>query len=222
MLYAALSLLALLAVLGYARIAAFVINMAVFGNRHERHSLLKWALLGAMLTLLALSVLFVPFIRALIDDRWTQPAVAGGLWLAFAAAAGAAWTVSRAIHHRRDPVSGVELTRSDVVKLRKGHIHYPALTKLGLHNDVYDLEINRWDVKVPFLPAPFERFRIAFLSDTHVAPFMRKPLYKLCIDTIREAECDLVLLGGDFVTWERHIELMADTLTDGLTAREGI
>jgi hypothetical protein len=35
-------------------------------------------------------------------------------------------------------------------------------------------------------------------------------------------EPDLILFGGDFVHWERHIPLMADVLMSGLEARDGI
>ena len=38
----------------------------------------------------------------------------------------------------------------------------------------------------------------------------------------REEPADLILLGGDFVHWERHIPLMADVLLTDLRARDGI
>jgi predicted MPP superfamily phosphohydrolase len=220
--YLALLIAAIFSILGYARIAAFIINHAVFGNRHERDSLLKWVLVACTVMLLALSVLFVPLIRAVSRDVWSAPAVAGGVWLAFSAAVGAGWVVSRALHHRRPPVSGVETLESRVVSLRKPHIHYPALQRLGLHNEVYDLEINHHAVFIPDLPPLFDGYRIGFLSDTHVAGFMRRTLYRACLDALAEFRCDAVIFGGDLVTWRRHIYLMAELLTDGLKPPDGV
>lgn len=221
MAYLALTVGAFLAILGYVRIAAFIINMAVFRHKHER-PYMKWALAGSAIGLASLTVFFVPLVRAVRTDVWSRPGIAGGVWLAFSAAVGAYWIVSRAHYHRQPEPEGAHTIRSEVIPLRKGHIHYPALTKLGLHNDVYDLEITHHRVEVADLPPSFEGFRIAFMSDLHVAGFMRKVLYETCNEEIRKRDCDVVLLGGDFVTWRRHIVLMAERLTRGLTAREGI
>lgn len=42
------------------------------------------------------------------------------------------------------------------------------------------------------------------------------------VDGVRTLDPDLILLGGDLVTWERHIKVMADVLLDGLGARDGV
>ncbi|HYR29985.1 MAG TPA: metallophosphoesterase, partial [Thermoanaerobaculia bacterium] len=59
-------------------------------------------------------------------------------------------------------------------------------------------------------------------TDTHVASFMRRNLYRAVVEQAMAFDPDLVLLGGDFVTWERHIPLMAEVLLTDLKARDGV
>jgi predicted MPP superfamily phosphohydrolase len=89
-------------------------------------------------------------------------------------------------------------------------------------NNVYDLEVTRHEVEIANLPLSFDGYRIAFLTDTHVAPFMRRAFYREVVAQALHFEPDLILLGGDFVTWERHIPLMAELLLPDLAARDGV
>jgi predicted MPP superfamily phosphohydrolase len=93
---------------------------------------------------------------------------------------------------------------------------------LGAHNDVYDLEVTRHEVEIENLPASFDGYRIAFLTDTHVASFLRRDFYREVVRQTLAFDPDLILLGGDFVTWEKHIPLMAEVLLTDLRARDGV
>lgn len=209
------------ALLGYARVGTFIINRAIFRHRRDR-PILKWVTIALIPTFGALTLLFVPLIRERHSVAPSTAAQWGGLWLAFAAGIGLYWIADRIIvmQTRRVPPQ-VDVVDSHVIALRRGHIHYPLLRRLGLHNDVYDLEVNEFKIAVPALPREFQNYRIAFLSDLHVASFMQQRLYATCLDVIRGHGVDAVILGGDFVTWAKDIRVMAEVLTDGLAARDG-
>jgi hypothetical protein len=118
-------------------------------------------------------------------------------------------------------VRGVRDLPSDIIRLRKAHMP-SLLRRLGAHNDVYDIEVTRHEVFIDDLPEAFDGYRIAFLTDTHVAGFVRRAFYREVVAQVNRFEPDLLLLGGDFVTWQRHIPLMADVLLADLTARDGV
>jgi predicted MPP superfamily phosphohydrolase len=148
----------------------------------------------------------------------------GATWLLIAAGIGVYWIIDRArLLLRGTPrVEGTTTLEPELVSLRKVHVPFASLRKLGAHNDVYDIEVTRHEVKVPGLPRSFHGYRIAFLTDTHVASFMRRAFYREVVARTMAFDPDLVLLGGDFVTWERHIPLMAELLLTGLEARDGV
>lgn len=230
-----------LALLGDARIFLFVANRFVFGShRHEKNPW-HWLLYATPPLLLALTILFWPLnrwihwlaahetIEKLTPDRiervpWS-PVLAniGGAWLLIAASIGLYWIVDRlrVLYLREDEIAGTRTLPSEIIKLRKAHIPFAWLRNLGAHNEVYDLEITRHEVLIDGLPKDLDGYRIAFVTDTHVASFMRRGLYREVVQQVARFEPDLVLLGGDFVTWERHIPLMAEVLT-GLAAHDGV
>ncbi|HWS70569.1 MAG TPA: metallophosphoesterase, partial [Thermoanaerobaculia bacterium] len=71
------------------------------------------------------------------------------------------------------------------------------------------------------LPEEFDGYRIAFLTDTHVASFMRGRFYDAIAEQVRAFDPDLVLLGGDFVSFTRHIPLMGKELAPSCIGRDG-
>jgi uncharacterized protein len=234
--------LLLLAFLGDARIFLFVMNRIVFGGHKEEKAELHWLLYAVPPLLLVLTLLFWPlhgWIRLLesnnfIDRITPQPveqilgslllAKIGASWLFIAAGVGAYWIMERIrVQIAGDErVSGVKTLKPETVKLRKAHIPFAALRNLGAHNDVYDIEITRHEVFINDLPLSFDGYRIAFLTDTHVASFMRRGFYREVVAQVTRFDPDLVLLGGDFVSFERHIPLMAEVLLTGLSARDGM
>jgi uncharacterized protein len=235
-------LLLALALLGDARIFLFVANRIVFGShRHEKNTR-TWLLKATPVVLLFLTLLFWPlhgWIRRLqrtelaeqitpdaIERVAVSPLLAqiGGVWLFIAAGIGLYWIVDRIrlLVQRDQPVAGTRTLPSEIVPLRKAHVPFATLRRLGAHNDVYDIEITRHEVTIAALPPAFDGYRIAFLTDTHVASFMRRGLYREAVARTMAFDPDLVLLGGDFVSWERHIPLMAEVLLTDLTARDGV
>lgn len=202
-----------LALIGDARVMLFVMNRFVFGSHREEKSKLHWMMYAVPPLLLILTLLIWPFTTKL-----------GTAWLLIAAVIGTYWIFDRArvLVQRDQPVAGTRTLEPEIIKLRKAHIPFASLRKLGAHNDVYDIEVTRHEVFIDDLPPSFDGYRIAFLTDTHVASFMRRGLYREAVAQAMRFDPDLILLGGDFVTWERHIPLMAEVLLTGLEARDGV
>jgi predicted MPP superfamily phosphohydrolase len=231
-----------LALIGDARVFLFVVNRLVFGSHLQEKSPFHWMLYAVPPLLLALTLLFWPlhqWIAALADNRMVERltpeplarivwslvlAKIGAAWLFIAAGIGSYWIIDRihALGERDRVVAGTRTLEPELVTLRKAHIPFASLRRLGAHNDVYDLEVTQHEIVLDHLPAAFDGYRIAFLTDTHVASFMRRGLYREAVARAMRFDPDLVLLGGDFVTFERHIPLMAEVLMPGLAARDGV
>ncbi|MFZ2492229.1 MAG: metallophosphoesterase [Thermoanaerobaculia bacterium] len=234
--------LLLFALLGDARVFLFVMNRLVFGSHRHEKSELGWLMYAVPPVLLVLTLLFWPLHQWVgwlasqaVVDRVTPEAVEraalsprlaqlGAAWLIVAASIGLYWIIDRlrALVVRDAPVAGTRSSEPEVVRLRRAHVPFAWLRKLGAHNDVYDIEVTHHEVVVDGLPEAFDGFRIAFLTDTHVASFVRPAFYREAVSQAMRFRPDLVLLGGDFVTWKRHIPLMAEVLLSGLSAPDGV
>jgi predicted MPP superfamily phosphohydrolase len=231
----------LLALLGDARIFLFVMNRVVFGSHREEKSRWHWLLYAVPPLLLVLTALIWPvnqWIERLLTTRafeavtpqrleeitWSLVlAKIGAAWLITAAGVGSYWILERirVNYLPPAPLEGVREEPSEIVRLRRAHVPFAALRKLGAHNDVYDIEVTRHEVFIDDLPASFDGYRIAFLTDTHVAAFVRRDFYREIVARVQAFDPDLIVFGGDFVTWNRHIPLLPDRLLDGLSARDG-
>jgi predicted MPP superfamily phosphohydrolase len=229
------------ALLGDARIFLFIMNRVVFGDHREEHTPWKPLLYVVPPVLLFLTALFWPLHRWMtwlmerplvervtpdVFERlyWVIPlAKLGAAWLIAAACVGAYWIVDR-FYRNSNPerVQGVRDLDPEVIRLRKAHMPFAILRRLGAHNDVYDIEVTRHEVFIEDLPPAFDGYRIAFLTDTHVAGFVRREFYRQIVAQTNRFDPDLILLGGDFVTWRKHIPLMADVLLTDLRARDGL
>jgi predicted MPP superfamily phosphohydrolase len=225
----------LLALLGDARIFLFVINHLVFGSHREEKSRLHWLLYAVPPLLLALTALFWPlneWIERLLETRaieritperleaiaWSLAlAKLGAVWLIVAAGVGAYWILDRirANYFGEPPLEGVRELDAEVIRQGRRRDRFRSI------NDVYDLEVTRNEVFIDDLPAPFDGYRIAFLTDTHVASFVRRAFHEEIVAQVRRFDPDLLLFGGDFVTFRRHIPLLAERFA-GLSAKDGM
>jgi hypothetical protein len=181
-----------LALLGDARIFLFVFNRYVYGSHREEESPHRW-LLWIVTPLLAVATIF--FLR---------------YWSVVAAPVGLYWIVDRIrVLMRRD----AELA---------GTVTYrpPRIRRRFLANDLYDLEVTRHEIFIDDLPEQANGLRIAFITDTHVAPFVRRDFYREIVRRVNAFDPHVVLFGGDFVSFRRHIPLAAEVLFEGLKATE--
>jgi predicted MPP superfamily phosphohydrolase len=215
----------LLALLGDARIFLFALNRFVFGSHRREKSPWGWLIYVVPPLLIALTSLFW------VVGRWFDqpnevplPASIGAAWLIIAAAVGGYWLLDRIrLHAFGEPaLVGIRSAQPEVIRLRKAHVPFAFLRNLGAHNDVYDIEVTRHEIIIDDLPEVFDGYRIAFLTDTHVAPIMRLAFYREVVAQVTRFDPDVVLLGGDFVTWHRHIPLMAELLLTDLHAHDGV
>ena len=181
-----------LALLGDARIFLFVFNRFVYGSHRQEKSPHRW-LLWVVAPLLAVATIF--FLR---------------YWSVVAAPVGLYWIVDRVR----------VLTRPDAQLAGTVTYRAPRVRRRFLANDLYDLDVTRHEIFIDGLPAAADGIRIAFLTDTHVAPFVRRDFYREIVQRVNAFEPDVVLFGGDFVSFRRHIPLAAEVLFEGLNATE--
>jgi uncharacterized protein len=232
----------LLALLGDARMFLFVMNRFVFGSRGQEKSAWQWLLFATPPALLVLTALIWPLGRwidwlmsARIVERVTPDRIEGIVWSIALAKVGAGWLIIaatvgsywlldrvRANYLPSAPLVGIRTHPPDLVTIRKAHVPFAALRRLGAHNDVYDIEVTRNEIIIDDLPPSFDGYRIAFLTDTHVASFMRRDFYREVVHQVQRFDPDLILFGGDFVSFTRHIKLLPEVLLDGLSARDGL
>jgi uncharacterized protein len=77
-------------------------------------------------------------------------------------------------------------------------------------------------MKLPRLPKEFNGFRIAQLSDIHIGPFMTSSDVRHVVEITNALKPDLIVLTGDYITWDPDTQQAAvDSLT-GLKAPFGI
>jgi uncharacterized protein len=69
-----------------------------------------------------------------------------------------------------------------------------------------NLETPTVRIRIPRLPAAFEGFRIAQLSDIHIGPFMTEQQIRKYAAIANSLRPDLVALTGDYVTWDADTE----------------
>jgi uncharacterized protein len=72
----------------------------------------------------------------------------------------------------------------------------------GLLHGRLDVEVTRKRIRLPRLPKSFEGFRIVHLSDFHISPFMTADQIRRCATIANGLKADLIVLTGDFLTWD--------------------
>jgi predicted MPP superfamily phosphohydrolase len=72
----------------------------------------------------------------------------------------------------------------------------------GLLRERLDVEVTRQAIRLPRLPKAFEGFRIVQLSDLHISPFMTREQIRRCATIGNGLKPDLIVLTGDFLTWD--------------------
>jgi predicted MPP superfamily phosphohydrolase len=72
----------------------------------------------------------------------------------------------------------------------------------GLVYGRIEVETTHQPLKLKRLPKAFHGFRIAQLSDIHIGPFMTAREVQKCVSIANQLRPDLVVLTGDFITWD--------------------
>jgi predicted MPP superfamily phosphohydrolase len=92
----------------------------------------------------------------------------------------------------------------------------------GLLYGRLDVEVTRPRIALARLPKAFEGFRIAQLSDIHIGPFTTADYIRHCVTITNGLNPDLVVLTGDYISWDRQAEGEAVRALAGLRAPHGI
>lgn len=77
-------------------------------------------------------------------------------------------------------------------------------------------------MKLARLPKEFHGFRVAQLSDIHIGPFMTSSDVRHVVDMTNALKPDLIVLTGDYVTWDPDTQQAAVDSLSGLKAPFGI
>jgi hypothetical protein len=85
-----------------------------------------------------------------------------------------------------------------------------------------NLQIVPQPVRLNRLPRGFHGFRIAQLSDIHIGPFMSEDEIRKYVRIANEQKPDLIVLTGDFLTWDTAPELAVVNALSGLKAPFGV
>lgn len=92
----------------------------------------------------------------------------------------------------------------------------------GLLYGRLDLQTTRQRIPLGRLPRAFAGFRIAQLSDIHIGPFMTEDQIRKYVRITNALKPDLILLTGDFVTWDPSTQWAVVNALTGLEAPFGI
>lgn len=92
----------------------------------------------------------------------------------------------------------------------------------GLLYGRLDVEVTRQPIRLARLPKAFEGFRIAQLSDIHISPFMTADQIRRFAEITQGLKADLVVLTGDFMTWDSAAQGEVVHALAGLCAPFGV
>ncbi len=92
----------------------------------------------------------------------------------------------------------------------------------GLLYGRLNLETTGPKIRLPKLPAAFEGFRIAQLSDIHIGPYMPAEEIRKYVAIVNQQNADMVVLTGDFVTFDAGTAQSVVQALSGLRAPFGV
>jgi len=92
----------------------------------------------------------------------------------------------------------------------------------GLLYSRLDVEVTHPRIRLARLPKAFEGFRIAQLSDIHISPFMTAAEIRRCVTMTNEQKPDLIVMTGDYLSWDTAWQGEVVQALAGLRAPYGV
>jgi predicted MPP superfamily phosphohydrolase len=92
----------------------------------------------------------------------------------------------------------------------------------GLFWGRLNLQVTKQPIRLAKLPRAFHGFRIAQLSDIHVGPFMSEEQIRKYVRITNDLKPDVIVLTGDFVTWDPSTAPAVVNALSGLKAPLGV
>jgi predicted MPP superfamily phosphohydrolase len=153
------------------------------------------------------------------------------LWIAMQIVCGAAW----AFHRLHDPTSHVTIHNLDTattfspqrrlllkqMAIAASATPFAAAT-YGLLYERLNVEVTHHRIALERLPKAFEGFRIAQLSDFHISTFMTAEEIRRCVAMTNQLKADLIVLTGDYVSWDPAAQAEVVDAVAGLSATHGV
>jgi predicted MPP superfamily phosphohydrolase len=157
---------------------------------------------------------------------WITCSLAGFLLVAIFRAAAAVFRLAGGMLWRRPAAPAPEFSPSRRILLaRTAGVVAAAPFVGGAYGLLYgrlDLETPRQPIRLKRLPKAFDGFRIAQLSDIHVGPFMTEDQIRRYAAIANELKPHLIVLTGDYVTWDAKTEDSVVAALSGLKAPFGV
>jgi predicted MPP superfamily phosphohydrolase len=207
-------------VVGHAVVGVFLTNRLLMGVQETRAKpyLITGHVLGWPLAALAHARSFgglKGFARSLL---W--PCSLGRIWRLAFTVLGLRWVIQETYSKLRPQLAFLEVSHTGTrnVDLRGEIISHEGLPSTGWKgllnraNELYNLEIITYEVRLRRLPRQFDGFTIAHLSDTHHAPLISAEFTRLCVELALELSPDLVALTGDYQYYSPNVEKGAQLL----------
>lgn len=178
------------------------------------------AVLAVYFSLLAFNLGFFGYRRATVHLTWQDAWLVAPLMVWFAAS-----TVSFAVAVLFTPKTLVHSPSRRRFLDRAANVAVAAPFVAGAYGAFYgrlNLETTVQRIHLPKLPRQFHGFKIVQLSDIHIGPFMpAEEIRKYCAIANR-LKPDLIVLTGDFVTFDPSTQYAVVEALSGLRAPYGI
>ncbi len=131
-------------------------------------------------------------------------AVVLALWLPRRFWRVSAWVLRKA-SARRDAAAAIESPGRRLLLRQTAAVAVAAPFVGGAYGLLYgrlNIETTRTRIRLPRLPQSVEGFKIAQLSDIHIGPFMTAEEIRKYVRITNDLKPDLIVLTGDFITWD--------------------
>ncbi len=143
-----------------------------------------------------------------------RPFSPGRAWRLVLTLLGMRWVVQETYGklHPRAPLAEVTLIETRDADLRREVFAHEGLPTRGLAgmlnraNELYNLEIITYEVRLKRLPRKFDGFTVVQLTDTHHAPILSSEFTRRCVEMALDLSPDMVALTGDYQYYSSHVE----------------
>lgn len=200
-------------VAGHAAVSVFLTNRLLMGMPETRAkpyiitlNVVAWPL--AALAHSWITTRFRGFARSLL---W--PFSPGRAWRIVFTVLGLRWVVQETYRKMHPQISPAEVTFVETtnVDLREDIIAHEGLQITGWRgllnrvNELYNLEILTYEIRLPRLPKEFDGFTIVQLTDTHHVPLISTEFTRRCVALALDLAPDMVALTGDYQYYPPHV-----------------
>jgi len=179
------------------------------------------------------SVLIVGIFWWWLVGSWAGFGLAMVFWTADLATRSAAWVYHKVVHvvagHFSPAPRTIALDPPSPARrrfLEKSAVAVSAApfvaAAYGLLYERLDVESTHQRIKLARLPEAFEGFRIAQLSDLHISPYMTTLQLRRCVTITNGAKADLIIMTGDYITWDPEAQGDVVEALAGLRAPHGV